>query len=197
MDMSQYSSDNKGDYKGALSTRLRSLTNGINGLVFTTDEIPAEELFDKNVIIDLSRVGSSETKSLIMGLLVMKLQEHRIATCDGMNVDLNHVTVLEEAHNLLKLSLIHIYGTQLSTNDDAALLHYVADQIKKGGKQVRDRFLFVINKMDQFNPQEESIEKAILSAKRYLASYGIDDPQLFPCSAFTALKMCIRDRSDA
>lgn len=102
MDMSQYSSDNKGDYKGALSTRLRSLTNGINGLVFTTDEIPAEELFDKNIIIDLSRVGSSETKSLIMGLLVMKLQEHRIATCDGMNVSLNHVTVLEEAHNLLK-----------------------------------------------------------------------------------------------
>lgn len=102
MDMSQYSSDNKGDYKGALSTRLRSLTNGINGLVFTTDEILAEELFDKNVIIDLSRVGSSETKSLIMGLLVMKLQEHRIATCDGMNVALNHVTVLEEAHNLLK-----------------------------------------------------------------------------------------------
>lgn len=34
MEMSQYSSDNKGDYKGALSTRLRSLTNGINGLVF-------------------------------------------------------------------------------------------------------------------------------------------------------------------
>ncbi len=102
MDMSQYSSDNKGDYKGALSTRLRSLTNGINGLVFTSDEIPAKELFDKNVIIDLSRVGSSETKSLIMGLLVMKLQEHRIATCDGMNVSLNHVTVLEEAHNLLK-----------------------------------------------------------------------------------------------
>lgn len=32
----------------------------------------------------------------------MKLQEHRIATCDGMNVSLNHVTVLEEAHNLLK-----------------------------------------------------------------------------------------------
>lgn len=102
MDMSQYSSDNKGDYKGALSTRLRSLTNGINGLVFTTDEILSEELFDKNVIIDLSRVGSSETKSLIMGLLVMKLQEHRIASCFDMNATLNHVTVLEEAHNLLK-----------------------------------------------------------------------------------------------
>ncbi len=102
MEQSQYSNDNKGDYKGALSTRLRSLTNGINGLVFTSDEIPSSDLFDKNVIVDLSRVGSSETKSLIMGLLVMKLQEHRIATCHTMNAKLNHVTVLEEAHNLLK-----------------------------------------------------------------------------------------------
>lgn len=102
LEQSQYSSDNKGDYKGALGTRLRSLTNGINSLVFTADEIPATELFDRNVIIDLSRVGSSETKSLIMGLLVMKLQEYRIASCDGMNAPLKHITVLEEAHNLLK-----------------------------------------------------------------------------------------------
>ena len=29
------------------------------------------ELFDGNTIIDLSRVGSSETKSLIMGMLVL------------------------------------------------------------------------------------------------------------------------------
>lgn len=102
MEMSQYSNDNKGDYKGALSTRLRSLTNGINSLVFTSDEISSKDLFDENVIVDLSRVGSSETKSLIMGILVMKLQEHRIATCTEMNAKLNHVTVLEEAHNLLK-----------------------------------------------------------------------------------------------
>jgi hypothetical protein len=71
-------------------------------LVFTSNEIPSHELFDKNVIVDLSRVGSSETKSLIMGLLVMKLQEHRMATCNEMNAKLKHVTVLEEAHNLLK-----------------------------------------------------------------------------------------------
>lgn len=102
MEESRYSSDNKGDYKGALCTRLRSLTNGINSLVFTSDELSPQDLFDKNVIVDLSRVGSSETKSLIMGLLVMKLQEYRIASCSGMNIPLNHITVLEEAHNLLK-----------------------------------------------------------------------------------------------
>lgn len=104
-------------------------------------------------------------------------QAHKNTTYRAINNDSNN------------LILYVLNGTQLSTNDDAALLRYVADQIKKGGKQVRDRFLFIINKMDQFNPQEESIEKAILSAKRYLASYGIDDPQLFPCSAFTALNI--------
>lgn len=101
IDSSEYDAENKGAYKGSLITRLKSLTNGINGLVFTSDEISGEELFDENVIVDLSRVGSVETKSLIMGLLVLKLQEHRM-TKGGMNEKLQHVTVLEEAHNLLK-----------------------------------------------------------------------------------------------
>lgn len=105
LDESDYSDDNKGDYTGSLVTRLKSLTNGINGLIFTTDDIYDEELFDCNVIVDLSRVGSTETKSLIMGLLVLKLQEHRMeqrATGKNVNDDLKHITILEEAHNLLK-----------------------------------------------------------------------------------------------
>ena len=101
IDSSEYDAENKGAYKGSLITRLKSLTNGINGLIFTTDEISNRELFDENVIVDLSRVGSTETKSLIMGLLVLKLQEYRM-TSGKMNDSLRHVTVLEEAHNLLK-----------------------------------------------------------------------------------------------
>lgn len=105
LDESDYSDDNKGDYTGSLVTRLRSLTNGINGLIFTSDDIADDELFDRNVIVDLSRVGSSETKSLIMGLMVLKLQEYRMEQrSKGANTDecLKHITVLEEAHNLLK-----------------------------------------------------------------------------------------------
>jgi len=101
LDRSDYSDENKGNYKGALITRLESLTNGINGLIFTNDDIPNYELFDKNVIIDLSRVGSLETKALIMGLLVMRLQEYRMTSGD-INTELKHITVLEEAHNLLR-----------------------------------------------------------------------------------------------
>ena len=106
MNESQYSADSKSDYIGALSTRLKSLTNGINGMIFVSDDLTDEELFDSNVVVDLSRVGSSETKALIMGLLIMKLQEYRMATTSIMNEPLKHVTVLEEAHNILKRTSI-------------------------------------------------------------------------------------------
>lgn len=102
IDSSEYDNDNKGAYKGALLTRLESLTTGVYQLMFTEDEISPEKLFDENVIVDLSRLGSSETKSLIMGLLVLKMQEYRMVSSQGMNQQLRHVTVLEEAHNLLK-----------------------------------------------------------------------------------------------
>ena len=102
IETSEYDAENKGAYKGSLLTRLQSLTNGINGLVFTSDEISAEDMFDKNVIVDLSRVGSSETKSMLMGMLVLKLQEYRMTASLPMNADLRHITVLEEAHNILK-----------------------------------------------------------------------------------------------
>lgn len=102
MESSLYSADTKSDYSGALITRVKSLTNGINGQIFcSSKEITNEELFKNNVIVDLSRVGSNETKSLLMGILIMKLQEYRLHL-EKMNERLIHVTVLEEAHNLLR-----------------------------------------------------------------------------------------------
>ena len=115
IDSSDYDAENKGAYKGSLITRLRSLTNGLNGLIFTNDAITDSDLFDKNVIVDLSRVGSTETKSLMMGILVMQLQEYRM-TSGRLNADLMHVTVLEEAHHLLKRTAME------QSNESANLL---------------------------------------------------------------------------
>ena len=56
----------------------------------------------KNCILDISRVKSTETKALIMGLMVYILNEYRMDQKVGNNKGLCHVTVLEEAHNLLK-----------------------------------------------------------------------------------------------
>ena len=100
--LSEYSEEIKANYIGSLTTRVKSLTNGLNGQIFSSNEIDNEILFDTNVIVDLSRVGSQETKSLLMGILVMRLSEHRMSTSKISNIKLHHVTVLEEAHNILR-----------------------------------------------------------------------------------------------
>lgn len=101
---SDYASDVKSNYRGALLTRVRSLTVGLNKYIFTSEQTPYEILFDKDCILDISRVKSSETKALIMGLMVYILNEYRVDRKSGSNHGLRHVTVLEEAHNLLKNS---------------------------------------------------------------------------------------------
>ena len=102
IDDTDYSAEVKGNYTGALVTRVKSLTVGLNKFIFTTNQTPYQELFDENCILDISRVKSAETKALLMGLMVYILNEYRVDTKAGNNSGLKHVTVLEEAHNLLK-----------------------------------------------------------------------------------------------
>lgn len=102
LDKSEFSAQTKGDYIGSLVTRVESLTNGLLGQIFSERAIEDHILFDENTIIDLSRIGSAETKALLMGVIVLKLSEYRQSTSTGTNLPLKHITILEEAHNLLK-----------------------------------------------------------------------------------------------
>lgn len=99
---SDYASDIKSNYRGALITRVKSLTVGLNKFIFTTEQTPYRKLFDENCILDISRIKSTETKALIMGLIVYILNEYRVDQKKANNNGLKHITVLEEAHNLLK-----------------------------------------------------------------------------------------------
>ena len=101
MKTTAFSEEVKGNYVGALSTRMESLCNGIYEEIFSGEDLGDEALFDSNVLIDLSRVGSSETKSIIMGFFVIRLQEYRMRQ-EALNLPLQHITVLEEAHHLLR-----------------------------------------------------------------------------------------------
>lgn len=99
---SDYAAEIKSNYRGALLTRVKSLAVGLNKYIFTEEQTPYEKLFDENCILDISRVKSSETKALLMGLMVYILNEYRMDRKTENNNGLRHVTVLEEAHNLLK-----------------------------------------------------------------------------------------------
>lgn len=102
LDESAFAGEQKGNYIGSLVTRVQSLTNGLIGQIFGGVPVEDAALFDENTVVDLSRVGSAETKALIMGVLVLKLSEYRQANQTMTNARLQHVTIMEEAHNLLK-----------------------------------------------------------------------------------------------
>lgn len=102
IDRSGYVGETKGNFKGSMITRLKSLTTGSYGMIFSgKGDLSDNELFDGKVIIDLSNVGANETKSLIIGVLLIRLYEYRMATIKQENSPLHHVTILEEAHNIL------------------------------------------------------------------------------------------------
>lgn len=93
--------------------------------------------------------------------------------------------MLSESSKTVVLYIMN--ATQLAVNDDFNLLSYVADSMRVGGKQSRDRFIFVVNKLDDFKKGEDSVESAITKVRCYLKDNGIENPNIYPASALTAL----------
>lgn len=82
------------------------------------------------------------------------------------------------------LILYVLNATQLGTNDDQHLLGLVAENMRKGGKQSKDRFIFVVNKMDVFDPESgEDVSAALARVRQYLVNNGIQNPVIYPVSA--------------
>ena len=95
--------------------------------------------------------------------------------------------MLSESSKTVVLYILN--ATQLAVNDDYNLLSHVADSMKVGGKQSRDRFIFVVNKLDEFKKGEDSVESAINKVRDYLHDNGIENPNIYPASALTALNI--------
>ena len=75
-------------------------------------------------------------------------------------------------------------GTQLETKDDDSLLHDVAEAMKSGGRQAQERFIFILNKADEFDPGKgEDLSKKIQDVKDYLKRHGILNARVFPTAA--------------
>lgn len=95
--------------------------------------------------------------------------------------------MLSESSKTVVLYILN--ATQLAVNDDYNLLSHVADSMRVGGKQSRDRFIFVVNKLDDFKKGEDSIEAAITKVRDYLRDNGIENANIYPASALTALNI--------
>ena len=110
-----YMTESTLEITASLTTRLNGLRRGTRGLMLDVERsIPISELLSAPTVIELEGIGDDADKAFIMGLLLVRLYEHRRAEnsarlaaaaaagrpAPGGN-PLSHIVVVEEAHRLL------------------------------------------------------------------------------------------------
>lgn len=104
--------------------------------------------------------------------------------------DPNHKKVQSEFLGKSSKSLvIYIMTGEFGTDDDNALLKRVAESMAVGGKQSKDRFIFVVNKLDDRKKEDGDTEHTLKRVRAYLKTHGVTNPNLFPAAALPALNL--------
>ena len=91
------------DVLGFIRVRIASLRAGTTGRFLEGGHrIDFGRLLERNVVLEIEDVGDDRDKAFLMGTVLIRLAEHlRLTRGDG-SPDLRHLTVIEEAHRLLR-----------------------------------------------------------------------------------------------
>ncbi len=104
--------------------------------------------------------------------------------------DPHHKKVQSEFLSKSSKSLVlYIMTGEFGTDDDNTLLKRVAESMAVGGKQSKDRFIFVINKLDDRKKEDGDTEQTLERVRTYLKTHGVSNPNLFPAAALPALNL--------
>ncbi|TCC18977.1 ATP-binding protein [Kribbella speibonae] len=99
-----YGAELAADVRGFVDVRLTSLLLGTPGRFLGGGHpLDVADLLSRNVVLELEDVGDDQDKAFCMGVVLIRLIEH-LRVRRGPSSTLQHVTVVEEAHRLLKAS---------------------------------------------------------------------------------------------
>lgn len=102
----------------------------------------------------------------------------------------NHKIVTNKALDQSSKSLVLFVMNGSTLNDTAQDYHLkrIAKSMSVDGKQSRERFLFVVNKLDDYNEEDDSVASDVIkNVTEYLEEMGIKEPNIFPAAALPAL----------
>ena len=97
-------------FVAALETRFKYLTRGKRGKILNEYiSTSYTKLFNQNCVINLSKIPNAKDKALIMSMILLSLYEYRTSAYSydeqyrkqAQANELMHLTVIEEAHNVL------------------------------------------------------------------------------------------------
>lgn len=102
----------------------------------------------------------------------------------------NHGLVTNKALDESSKSLVLFVMNGNTLNDTAQDQHLkrIAKSMRAGGKQSRERFMFVINKLDGYEEEDDNVASDVINdVTKYLEDMGIKDPNIFPAAVLPAL----------
>ena len=110
------------------------------------------------------------------------------------STDPEHKRIQSEFLSKNSKSLV-LYVTEgtFSSDDNNDLLERVAKSMEVGGKQSKDRFIFVINKIDGRGKEDGDLSQTLDKVRAHLKLHGIEKANLFPAAALPALNIRLLD----
>jgi GTPase Era involved in 16S rRNA processing len=89
-----------------------------------------------------------------------------------------------------KSLVLYVMESTFGNDSDDKLLNDIAKSMEVGGKQSKDRYIFVVNKMDGLQKEDGKTEGKLERVREYLKDHhGIANPNLFPAAALPALNI--------
>ena len=130
---------------------------------------------------------NKESKISVSSYFHSSLAGRRIEIYDspGVNSSLN-IEHRDITYNIIKKQVFDLYiylmnATQLMTDNEAEYLKFIKDKIKK------KKIIFVINKIDELDTEDESLEDIIKNVRKFVISIGFEKPVIYAVSAEAAL----------
>ena len=121
------------EYIGSIRARLDSLIEGTKGVIFNTQlSVDFNDLLDRQVIIELEDIKSSEDKSFLMALIISRLSE-ALKSRHRTEPKFRHITLIEEAHRLLTRVMP---GDSLNRKMGVELFSDLLAEIRKYGESL-------------------------------------------------------------
>jgi hypothetical protein len=97
-----YSRETESEATAALEVRIGRLCDGSLGkMLNTARSVDFDQLMRRPVVIEIASIGNTDDRALIMALVLNRLYQYWIVRKDQSGQGLKHVTLVEEAHNLL------------------------------------------------------------------------------------------------
>lgn len=133
------------DLLAALHTRFEYLLRGKRGRILNVAKsVNYDSFFSSNVVVNLSRITAQKDKALIMALLMLALYEYRASRYSydvsyqkkAKENRLMHMTVVEEAHNLLSAPRIDVGNSGDAQAISSELFSNILAEIRAYGEGI-------------------------------------------------------------